>query len=99
METPLKPVAVKAREKRATRVQFDPLKRNGKRWPLVLYAALTLTLLRNLSLNILGAAFVARLSDHFYLEDAEMMEMHTDQMQFLSIIAVPQHQRTVTMLQ
>jgi hypothetical protein len=68
-------------------VEFDPLKR--KRWPLVLYAALTLTLLRNLSLNTLGTAFIARLSDHFYLEDAEMMEMRTDQMLLtqLSIIS------------
>ena len=31
-------------------------------------------------LNTLGTAIVARLSDHFYLEDAKMMEVRTDQM-------------------
>eukprot|EP01084_Bolivina_argentea_P004640 8812_1 len=59
------------------------------RWPIILYCAITLTIIRNISLNSLGTAFIARLSDHFYLEDVEMMELRTDQMLLtqLSIIS------------
>jgi len=68
-------------------VSFPP--EPSKRWWIILYSSITLTVLRNLSLNTLGTAFISRLSDHYLLEDAETMEMRSDQMLLtqLSIIS------------